>query len=75
MTSSDLTSFGLRSSPFSKEIDDGDLWLPESKATLVADIEEALADRQSVICSVSPASAKRACCARCGKNCRNRASA
>jgi type II secretory pathway predicted ATPase ExeA len=50
MTSySDLTSFGLRSSPFSKEIDDGDLWLPESKATLVADIEEALADRQSVI--------------------------
>jgi general secretion pathway protein A len=48
-SSSDLTSFGLRSSPFSKEIDDGDLWLPESKATLVADIEEALADRQSVI--------------------------
>jgi type II secretory pathway predicted ATPase ExeA len=48
-SSSDLTSFGLRSSPFSKEIDDGDLWLPESKATLVADIEEALAERQSVI--------------------------
>ncbi len=48
-TSSDLTSFGLRSSPFTKEIDDGELWLPESKATLVADIEEALADRQSVI--------------------------
>jgi type II secretory pathway predicted ATPase ExeA len=47
--SSDLTSFGLRSSPFSKEIDDGDLWLPESKALLVTDIEEALTDRQSVI--------------------------
>lgn len=48
-SSSDLSSFGLRSSPFTKEIDDGDLWLPESKAMLVGDIEEALADRQSVI--------------------------
>jgi general secretion pathway protein A len=48
-SSSDLASFGLRSSPFSKEIDDGELWLPESKATLVADIEEALAERQSVM--------------------------
>jgi general secretion pathway protein A len=48
-TSSDLASFGLRCSPFTKEIDDGDLWLPQSKATMVEDIEEALADRQSVI--------------------------
>jgi len=48
-TSSDLSAFGLRSSPFSKEIDDADLWLPESKAALVADIEEALGDRQSVL--------------------------
>lgn len=48
-TSSDLSTFGLRSSPFSKEIDDADLWLPESKAALVADIEEALGDRQSVL--------------------------
>jgi type II secretory pathway predicted ATPase ExeA len=48
-TSSDLSAFGLRSSPFSKEIDDADLWLPESKASLVADIEEALGDRQSVL--------------------------
>jgi type II secretory pathway predicted ATPase ExeA len=49
-TSSELlATFGLRASPFSKEIDDGDLWLPESKTTLVADIEEALSDRQSVL--------------------------
>lgn len=49
-TSSDvLAAFSLRSSPFSKEIDDADLWLPESKAALVAEIEEALGDRQSVM--------------------------
>jgi len=48
-TSSDLSAFGLRTAPFSKEIDDADLWLPESKAALVDDIEEALADRQSVL--------------------------
>ncbi len=48
-TSSDLSCFGLRSSPFTKEIDDQDLWLPESKALLVADIEQALSERQSVL--------------------------
>jgi general secretion pathway protein A len=48
-TSSDLSAFGLRSSPFTKEIDDADLWLPESKAALVADIEESLGERQSVL--------------------------
>lgn len=47
--SSELQSFGLRTAPFSKEIDDGELWLPESKAALVADIEEALTERQSVL--------------------------
>ena len=44
-----LAAFGLRAAPFSKEIDDADLWLPESKAALVVDIEEALAERQSVL--------------------------
>ncbi len=49
-TSSELlTSFGLRLAPFSKEIDDAELWLPESKAVLVADIEEALGERASVL--------------------------
>lgn len=49
MTSSDLAAFGLRAAPFTKEIHDHDLWLPESKAALVAEIEEALAERQSVL--------------------------
>ena len=48
-TSSDLSAFGLRAAPFSKELDDADLWLPETKAALVADIHEALAERQSVL--------------------------
>lgn len=48
-TSSDLSCFGFRVSPFTKEINDHDLWLPESKALLVAEIEEALAERQSVL--------------------------
>ena len=39
-----LAAFGLRVTPFSKEIGDADLWLPESKAELVSDIEEALAE-------------------------------
>jgi general secretion pathway protein A len=47
--SSDLHPFGLRSAPFSKEIEDAELWLPESKAALVSDIEEALADKHSVL--------------------------
>jgi type II secretory pathway predicted ATPase ExeA len=49
MTTADLSAFGLRCAPFSKELDDAQLWLPESKATLVADIQEALSDRQSVL--------------------------
>jgi type II secretory pathway predicted ATPase ExeA len=48
-TSPDLTCFGLRASPFTKEIDDENLWLPESKTALVDDIEAALTDRQSVL--------------------------
>ena len=47
--SSDLSCFGLRAAPFTKEIGDNDLWLPESKVALVADIEDALAERQSVL--------------------------
>jgi len=37
-TSSDLSAFGLRSSPFTREIDDVGLWLPESMAALVAEL-------------------------------------
>jgi general secretion pathway protein A len=49
MASPDLSSFGLRRAPFTKELDDADLWLPESKAALVADIEDAIGERQSVL--------------------------
>jgi general secretion pathway protein A len=49
MRSSDLSFFGLRSSPFTKEIEDADLWQPESKAILVDEIVEALAERHSVM--------------------------
>jgi hypothetical protein len=37
-TSSDLSAFGLRASPFTREIDAADLWLPESMAAIVADL-------------------------------------
>lgn len=49
-TSSELlATFGLRTAPFSKEIEDAQLWLPESKTQLVAEIEEALAERHSIL--------------------------
>src|SRR3954471_11508650 len=57
-TSSDLSCFGLRASPFTKEIDDQDLWLPESKAMLVADIEQALAEPQRVLLRGEPGGGK-----------------
>jgi hypothetical protein len=37
-TSSDLSAFGLRSSPFTREIDAADLRLPESMVALVAEL-------------------------------------
>jgi type II secretory pathway predicted ATPase ExeA len=48
-TSTDLTVFDCRSAPFSKEIEDADLWLPESKAATVTEIEESLHERQSIL--------------------------
>jgi hypothetical protein len=40
MKSSDLAHFGVKFPPFSKEIDDGDLWLPSSKLELVDELSE-----------------------------------
>jgi hypothetical protein len=37
-TSSDPSAFGLRPSAFTREIDDVDLWLPESMPALVAEL-------------------------------------
>lgn len=49
MRSSDLSVFGLREAPFSKELDDAELWLPSSKLALVDDLEAALTDHASVL--------------------------
>lgn len=49
MRSSELASFGLRTAPFSKELEDAELWLPSSKQQLVDDLEAALAERSSVL--------------------------
>ncbi len=53
--SSELAAtFGLRAMPFSKEVDDHELWLPETKTSLVADIEVALAEHESVLLMGEP---------------------
>jgi len=54
MRSSDLTWFGLRTAPFSKEVADDDLWLPSSKVQLVDDLVEALEARASVLLTGEP---------------------
>jgi general secretion pathway protein A len=46
---SSWTALGLTASPFSKEVDDPDLWLPPSKQRLVDDLEEALHDKAQVL--------------------------
>jgi type II secretory pathway predicted ATPase ExeA len=48
MTPAYLGFFGLKEAPFSKEIGDGDLWLPSSKAALVDELCDALKERASV---------------------------
>lgn len=44
-----LRHFELTEAPFSKEIADGDLWMPPSKEELVAELEEAMSERASVM--------------------------
>ena len=46
-----LSTFGLTNPPFSKEIGDADLWLPESRKTVVDELVEAIEERQSVMLS------------------------
>ena len=54
MTNNELAHFGLTSAPFTKEIDDADLWLPPSKTTIVDELVEALDARQSVLLTGEP---------------------
>ena len=49
MTAPYVTHFGLTEPPFSKEIPDGDLWLPTSKQVVVDTLLEALDERASVV--------------------------
>jgi general secretion pathway protein A len=49
MSPETLSFFGLSLEPFSKEIDDADLWLPPSKRALVDDLVDATEARKSVV--------------------------
>ena len=44
-----LTHFGLREPPFTKEIPDGELWLPSSKQAVVDELVDAVEARSSVV--------------------------
>jgi general secretion pathway protein A len=49
-----LDFFGLSVEPFSKEIEDKDLWLPPSKKALVDELVEAVEARESVVVTGEP---------------------
>jgi|SRR6478735_8139091 general secretion pathway protein A len=44
-----LQHWGLNRDPFSKEIDDGELWLPSSKASVVERLVDSMQERTSVL--------------------------
>lgn len=44
-----LRHFGLEDRPFSKDLNDGDLWLPTSRKAIVDDLVEAMHERQHAI--------------------------
>jgi type II secretory pathway predicted ATPase ExeA len=49
-----VTHFGLKALPFSKEVADGDLWIPSSKKGLVDELADALRERSSVLLTGDP---------------------
>ena len=49
-----LDAFGLRQPPFSKEIDDADLWVPAAKQAIVDELLDALEARASVVLTGDP---------------------
>jgi type II secretory pathway predicted ATPase ExeA len=49
MTDNSLGLFGLSHAPFSKEVQDTDLWLPPSKQGLVDELVDSLQERHSVL--------------------------
>jgi type II secretory pathway predicted ATPase ExeA len=54
MNPAELAHFGLTQVPFSKQVDDGDLWLPPSKVTLIDQMAQALHHRQSILLDGEP---------------------
>lgn len=54
MRTADLSWFGLRAAPFSKEIEDDDLWLPSSKVELVDQLADAIEARATVVLTGEP---------------------
>lgn len=44
-----LRHFSLKEAPFSKDLDDKDLWLPSSRKDVVDDLVDALAERQHAV--------------------------
>jgi type II secretory pathway predicted ATPase ExeA len=53
-----LDHFGLSLEPFSKEIDDHELWLPPSKRALLDELAEAADARESVVLTGEPGAGK-----------------
>jgi len=49
-----LAAFGLKDPPFSKEVPDGELWLPTSKEVVVDSLLDALSERASVVLTGEP---------------------
>ena len=48
MTTVEIKHFGLKAGPFTKEIDDTELWLPTSKKGVVEEIVEVAQARESM---------------------------
>jgi type II secretory pathway predicted ATPase ExeA len=53
-----LLHFGFKEAPFSKELDDKDLWLPSSKAAVVDDLIDAIEQRSTVMLTGDPGTGK-----------------
>lgn len=53
-----IDHFGFKEAPFSKEIDDKDLWVPSSKQAIVEELIEALEERSSVMLTGEPGTGK-----------------
>lgn len=57
-----LDHFGLKSEPFSKEVDDDKLWLPESKREIVEELVTCVQERKHAVVTGEPGWAKPVSC-------------